>query len=308
MTEDKKIFATPKVRRFARELGANVSLIEGTERKGRITEEDVKKFISNQLKEPKNTKEESQPLDKIKNEYNHSDFGEVEIKEVPRVKRIAAPHLVNSWKNIPHVTHHDEADITEMEEFRSSLTDSFTGEKKKITPLAFIIKALVSSLIKFPTFNSSIEDIDKGKMTIKKYYHIGIAVDTPHGLMVPKLRNANNKNISLVSKELKEISDKCRNLKIDKKEFFGGSMTVTSLGGIGGSFFTPIINYPEVAILGVGRSSKKNVYYEDKYQTRIMLPLSLSYDHRIIDGAEAARFCNELKENLGKDFAYKLAV
>ena len=308
MTEDKKIFASPKVRRFARELGANVSLIEGTERKGRITEEDVKKFISNQLKEPKNTKEESQPLDKIKNEYNHSDFGEVEIKEVPRVKRIAAPHLVNSWKNIPHVTHHDEADITEMEEFRSSLTDSFTGEKKKITPLAFIIKALVSSLIKFPTFNSSIEDIEKGKMTIKKYYHIGIAVDTPHGLMVPKLRNANNKNISLVSKELKEISDKCRNLKIDKKEFFGGSMTVTSLGGIGGSFFTPIINYPEVAILGVGRSSKKNVYYEDKYQTRIMLPLSLSYDHRIIDGAEAARFCNDLKENLGKDFAYKLAV
>ena len=308
MTEDKKIFATPKVRKFARELGANVSLIEGTERKGRITEEDVKKFISNQLKEPKNTKEDSQPLDKIKNEYNHSDFGEVEIKEVPRVKRIAAPHLVNSWKNIPHVTHHDEADITEMEEFRSSLTDSFTGEKKKITPLAFIIKALVSSLIKFPTFNSSIEDIDKGKMTIKKYYHIGIAVDTPHGLMVPKLRNANNKNISLVSKELKEISDKCRNLKIDKKEFFGGSMTVTSLGGIGGSFFTPIINYPEVAILGVGRSSKKNVYYEDKYQTRIMLPLSLSYDHRIIDGAEAARFCNDLKENLGKDFAYKLAV
>ena len=308
MAEDKKIFATPKVRRFARELGANVSLIEGTERKGRITVEDVKKFISNQLQEPENKKEDNQPLDKIKNEYNHSDFGEVEIKEVPRVKKIAAPHLVNSWKNIPHVTHHDEADITEMEEFRSSLTDSFTGERKKITPLAFIIKALVSSLIKFSTFNSSIEDIDKGKMTIKKYYHIGIAVDTPHGLMVPKLRNVNNKNISLISKELKEISDKCRNLKIDKKEFFGGSMTVTSLGGIGGSFFTPIINYPEVAILGVGRSSKKNVYYEDKYQTRIMLPLSLSYDHRIIDGAEAARFCNDLKENLGKDFAYKLAV
>jgi len=308
MTEDKKIFTTPKVRRFARELGANVSLIKGTERKGRITEEDVKKFISNKLKEPKNIEEDSQLPDKIKKEYNHSDFGEVEIKEVPRVKRIAAPHLVNSWKNIPHVTHHDEADITEMEEFRSSLTDSFTGERKKITPLAFVIKALVSSLIKFPTFNSSIEDIDKGKMTIKKYYHIGIAVDTPHGLMVPKLRNANNKNISLISKELKEISEKCRNLKIDKKEFFGGSMTVTSLGGIGGSFFTPIINYPEVAILGIGRSSKKNVYYEDKYQTRIMLPLSLSYDHRIIDGAEAARFCNELKENLGKDFAYKLAM
>ena len=149
MTEDKKIFATPKVRRFARELGANVSLIEGTERKGRITEEDVKKFISNQLKVPKNTKEDSQPLDKIKNEYNHSDFGEVEIKEVPRVKRIAVPHLVNSWKNIPHVTHHDEADITEMEEFRSSLTDSFTGEKKKINQLDFIIKDIFSSIKKF---------------------------------------------------------------------------------------------------------------------------------------------------------------
>ena len=308
MEEDKKIFATPKVRRFARELGANVSLIEGTERKGRITEEDVKKFINNQLKVSSNIKEDNQPSEKIKNEYNHSDFGEVEIKDIARVKKLAAPHLVNSWKNIPHVTHHDEADITEMEEFRSTLTDSFTGEKKKITSLAFIIKGLVSTLKKFPSFNSSIEDIDKGKMTIKKYYHIGIAVDTPHGLMVPKLRNVNNKNINLISEELKIVSEKCRNLKIDKKEFFGGSMTITSLGGIGGSFFTPIINYPEVAILGVGRSSKKSIYSEDKYQARIMLPLSLSYDHRIIDGAEAARFCNELKENLGKNFAYKLAV
>ena len=308
MAEDKKIFTTPKVRRFARELGANISLIKGTERKGRITEEDVKQFINKQIKEPKSTEEDSQPFSKIKSEYNHSDFGEIEIKDIARVKRIAIPHLVNSWKNIPHVTHHDEADITEMEEFRSTLTDSFTGEKKKITPLAFIIKGLVSTLKKFPSFNSSIEDIDKGKMTIKKYYHIGIAVDTPHGLMVPKLRNVNNKNINHISNELKTISDKCRNLKIDKKEFFGGSMTITSLGGIGGSFFTPIINYPEVAILGVGRSSKKNAYYEDKYQSRIMLPLSLSYDHRIIDGAEAARFCNELKENLGKNFAYKLAV
>jgi pyruvate dehydrogenase E2 component (dihydrolipoamide acetyltransferase) len=308
MTEDKKVLATPKVRKFVRELGAKVSQIKGTERKGRITEEDVKKFINNQLKVSSNIKEDNQPSEKIKNEYNHSDFGEVEIKDITRVKKLAVPHLVNSWKNIPHVTHHDEADITEMEEFRSALTDSFTGEEKKITPLAFIIKGLVSTLKKFPSFNSSIEDIDNGKMTIKKYYHIGIAVDTPHGLMVPKLRNVNNKNINLISNELKTISDKCRNLKIDKKEFFGGSMTITSLGSIGGSFFTPIINYPEVAILGVGRSSKKNIYYEDKPQARIMLPLSLSYDHRIIDGAEAARFCNELKENLGKNFAYKLAV
>ena len=308
MTEDKKIFTTPKVRRFARELGANVSLIEGTERKGRITEEDVKQFINNQLKKPKQIKEDSQQSDKIKNEYNHSDFGEIEIKDIPRVKKLAASHLVNSWSTIPHVTNHDEADITEMEDFRNSLTDIYTGEKKKITPLAFIIKALVASLKKFPSFNSSIDDLENGKITIKKYYHIGIAVDTPHGLMVPKIRNVNSKNINHISGELKDISEQCRNLKIDKKEFFGGSMTITSLGGIGGSFFTPIINFPEVAILGIGRSVKKQISINGKFHERTLLPLSLSYDHRIIDGAEAARFNNDLKENLGKNFAYKLAI
>ena len=195
-----------------------------------------------------------------------------------------------------------------MEEFRNSLTDIYTGERKKITPLAFIVKALSTSLKKYPSFNSSIDEIDSGRMTFKKYFHIGIAVDTPHGLMVPKLRNADNKNISLIAQDLKKISEECRNLKIDKKELFGGSMTITSLGGIGGSFFTPIINYPEVAILGIGKSEKKQIYLDGKFQIRTMLPLSLSYDHRIIDGAEAARFNNELKENLGKNFAYKLAV
>ena len=181
-------------------------------------------------------------------------------------------------------------------------------KKKKITPLAFIVKALVASLKNFPSFNSSIDEIENGKMTLKKYFHIGIAVDTPNGLMVPKIRNADNKSISTISKDLKEVSDLCKNLKIDKKELFGGSMTITSLGGIGGSFFTPIINFPEVAILGVGKSQKKQIYIDGKFQTRIMLPISLSYDHRIIDGAEAARFNNDLKENLGKNFAYKLAV
>ena len=181
-------------------------------------------------------------------------------------------------------------------------------KKKKITPLAFVIKALTASLRKFPNFNSSIDEIDKGKMTIKKYYHIGIAVDTPNGLMVPKLRNADNKNISLISKELKTLSEQCKKLKINKKELFGGSMTITSLGSIGGSFFTPIINFPEVAILGIGKSEKKQIFINGKFVTRTMLPLSLSYDHRIIDGAEAARFNNDLKENLGKNFAYKLAV
>ena len=298
--------ASPKVRKFARELGVDINQVVGSERGGRIIEDDVKFYVS--TKSDKLSNNEIKNNEKIKQEYSHSEFGEIEIKEIPRVKKLSSKYLMNSWNKIPHVTNHDEADITELEEFRTSLTDVYTGEKKKISPLAFIVKALTTSLKKFPNFNSSIDEIEEGKMTVKKYYHIGIAVDTPHGLMVPKLRNTENKNINLISSELKKISDQCRKLKIDKKELFGGSMTITSLGGIGGSFFTPIINYPEVAILGVGRSEKKQIYINNKLVTRIMLPLSLSYDHRIIDGAEAARFNNDLKENLGKNFAYKLAV
>jgi pyruvate dehydrogenase E2 component (dihydrolipoamide acetyltransferase) len=299
------VSASPKVRKFARELGADINQVSGSETDGRIIENDVKKFISSKIKYTSEIKEN---LPKIRSEYEHSDFGETEVKDIPRVKKLTSTYLVNSWTTIPHVTNHDEVDITEMENFRSSLTDIYSGEKMKITPLAFIIKALVVSLNKFPSFNSSIDDIENGKMTLKKYFHIGIAVDTPNGLMVPKIRNANNKKISSISKELKEVNELCRNLKIDKKELFGGSMTITSLGGIGGSFFTPIINYPEVAILGVGKSQQKQIFIDKKFQTRTMLPISLSYDHRIIDGAEAARFNNDLKENLGKNFAYKLAV
>ena len=298
--------ASPKVRKFARELGVNINEIVGSERQGRIVEDDVKNFISSKINKTSG-KTEAQPK-KIFSEFSHSDFGEIEVKDMPRVKKLASTYLVNSWTTIPHVTNHDEADITEMEDFRTSLTDMYTGERKKITPLAFIVKALVASLKKFPSFNSSIDDIENGKITMKNYFHVGIAVDTPHGLMVPKIRNADNKSISYISNELKTVSDQCRNLKIDKKEFFGGSMTITSLGGIGGSFFTPIINYPEVAILGVGKAQKKQIFFNGKFETRTMLPLSLSYDHRIIDGAEAARFNNDLKENLGKNFAYKLAV
>ena len=297
---NQNVLASPKARKFARELGVDVKDVVGTERLGRVIEKDIKEFVSSKINKKEGIK--------INNEHEHSKFGEVEIKEIPRIKRIAASHLVNSWKNIPHVTNHDEADITEMEEFRNSLTDIYTGEKKKITPLAFIIKAVVSSLKKFPNFNSSIDDIENGKIILKKYYHIGIAVDTPNGLMVPKIRNVNNKNLNQISKELKKISEECRNLKINKKEFFGGSITITSLGGIGGSFFTPIINHPEVAILGIGRSYKKQLFINGKFITRIVLPLSLSYDHRIIDGAEAARFNNDLKDNLGSNFAYKLAI
>ena len=299
--------ASPKARKFARELGVDINKVLGSERDGRVVEEDIKKFVALRSNNNAEVIEEKKPS-KIKTEFEHSDFGQIEIKDIPRVKKLSSKYLTNSWTTIPHVTNHDEADITEIESFRNSLTDIYTGDKIKITPLAFIIKALVASLKKFPSFNSSIDEIETGKMTMKKYYHIGIAVDTPNGLMVPKIRNANNKKISHISRELREVSELCRNLKIDKKELFGGSMTITSLGGIGGSFFTPIINYPEVAILGVGRSEKKQIYINGKFQTRTMLPISLSYDHRIIDGAEAARFNNDLKENLGKNFAYKLAV
>ena len=301
--------ASPKARKFARELGVDINQVSGSERNSRVTEQDIKYFVaSRSFKNEKTQIFEEKKAKKIIQEYSHSDFGEIEIKDIPRVKKLASSYLMNSWSNIPHVTNHDEADITEMEDFRSSLTDIYTGEKKKVTPLAFIVKALVASLKKFPSFNSSIDEIENGKMTIKKYFHVGIAVDTPHGLMVPKIRNADHKSISTISKELKEVSDLCKSLKIDKKELFGGSMTITSLGGIGGSFFTPIINFPEVAILGIGKSQKKQIYINGKFETRIMLPISLSYDHRIIDGAEAARFNNDLKENLGKNFAYKLAV
>ena len=298
--------ASPKARKFARELGVDITQVMGSEKDGRVIEDDIKKFVLSNQKNINEIKDDK--TNKIKNEFEHSDFGEIEIKDIPRVKKLSSTYLTNSWTTIPHVTNHDEADITEMENFRSSLTDVYTGEKIKITPLAFIIKALVASLKKYPSFNSSIDEIESGKMTLKKYFHIGIAVDTPNGLMVPKIRNANNKKISLLGKELREVSELCRNLKIDKKELFGGSMTITSLGGIGGSFFTPIINFPEVAILGVGKSQKKQIFINGKFKTRTMLPISLSYDHRIIDGAEAARFNNDLKENLGNNFAYKLAI
>ena len=189
MNENKKISASPIVRKFARELGADLNEVKGTQRKGRVSEKDVKKYVSNKIKNVRGT-------NFIKSEFDHSEFGEIEIKDISRVKRVAAPHLSNSWKTIPHVTHHDEADITELEEFRNSLKDFYTGETKKMTPLVFIIKSLVLALKKFPNFNSSIEDIENGKIILKKYFHIGIAVDTEHGLMVPKIRDVNNKDLN----------------------------------------------------------------------------------------------------------------
>jgi len=301
---DKKeiVSASPRVRKLAREFGADIYQIQGSQREGRVSEEDVKSFIKESISGETKKKQTITTL-----QYEHSEFGEINIKDIPRLKKIAGPHLEKSWNEIPHVTQHDEADITEMEKFRKSLRDLYTGEKLSITPLPFIIRALVKALKDYPNFNSSL-DLKKEKLIYKKYFHIGIAMDTPHGLMVPKIRNADKKDITELGQELKKLSKLCKNLKIDKKEFFGGSMTISSLGSIGGSFFTPIINQPEVAILGIGKAETKQVFVGDKFENKIMLPLSLSYDHRVIDGAEGARFCAHLRESLGKDFAYKLAV
>ena len=298
--------ASPKVRRFARELGADVSIVPGTQRSGRVSEEDVKNFIRSQATVNQGAIQKKE-TSKYVEEYPHEEFGEVSVKDIPRVKKLSGPHLVRSWTEIPHVTQHEEIDITEMEHFRSSLYDYYTGEKIKVTPLAFIAKALVSALKEFPNFNTSI-DINSNKITYKKYFHIGFAVDTPHGLMVPKIRDVNEMSIQKIGEELKNTSKLCRELKIDKKEFFGGSMTISSLGGIGGTHFTPIINPPEVAILGVGKNFDRLVKENGKIVSRKILPISLSYDHRIIDGAEGARFCVYLGKCLGKDFAFKLAV
>ena len=303
-SQDKTIkSASPQIRKFARELGANISDIPGSQRSGRVDKSDVKNFIKNKI-----NNENIQITKKIiKDEYEHREFGEIEIKDIPRVKKLSGPHLERSWTEIPHVTQHEEIDITEMEDFRSSLTDLYTGEKISVTPLAFVMKALVNAMKMYPNFNASL-DPKKEKIIFKKYFHIGVAVDTPHGLMVPKIRNVDKLNIKQIGIELKKVSSLCRDLKINKKEFFGGSMTISSLGGIGGTFFTPIINYPEVAILGVGKSYDKVMDKQGVMTSRKILPVSLSYDHRIIDGAEGARFCVHLSESLGKDFAFKLAV
>ena len=303
LSKDGVSSASPKVRKFARELGADIVQIPGSQRAGRVTEDDVKKFVRSQV-----SVNEGKVEKKVyKDEYPHEAFGEVEKKDLPRVKKLSGPQLVRSWTEIPHVTQHDEIDITEMEQFRTTLIDNYSGDRIRISPLAFITRAVVNALKEYPNFNSSI-DPENNKLIFKKYYHVGFAVDTPHGLMVPKMRNVDQMGLKEIYEELKRVSKLCKELKIDKKEFFGGSMTISSLGGIGGNFFTPIINPPEVAILGVGKTFEKVKKVNGQFIERKILPISLSYDHRVIDGAEGAKFCVHLSKSLGKDFAFKLAV
>ena len=303
LSKDGVSSASPKVRKFARELGADIVQIPGSQRAGRVTEDDVKKFVRSQV-----SVNEGKVEKKVyKDEYPHEAFGEVEKKDLPRVKKLSGPQLVRSWTEIPHVTQHDEIDITEMEQFRTTLIDNYSGDRIRISPLAFITRAVVNALKEYPNFNSSIDN-QNSKLIFKKYYHVGFAVDTPHGLMVPKIRDVDQMGLKEIYEELKRVSKLCKELKIDKKEFFGGSITISSLGGIGGSFFTPIINPPEVAILGVGKTFDKIKKVNGQFIVRKILPVSLSYDHRVIDGAEGARFCVHLSKSLGKDFAFKLAV
>ena len=296
--------ASPNTLKFARELGININELQGSGRGGRVKKEDIKNYIKNSNVSEKT--ETTKNKEKLDLPYEHSEFGDVDIQKIPRIKRLSGPHLVKAWNSIPHVTQHDEIDVTEMEDFRKKLVDLNTREKIPVTPLAFIMKALVNAMKRYPNFNSSL-DPEKEEVVYKKYFHIGIAVDTPHGLMVPKIRNVDQKNIITLGKELRKTSKQCKDLKIDKKEFFGGSMTISSLGGIGGGFFTPIVNLPEVCILGIGKTEIKQIYIDGKFMPRKMMPISLSYDHRMIDGAEAARFCQDLKVSLGRNFAFKLA-
>jgi len=308
------ISASPKVRKFARELGIKLNWVVGTARKGRVLEEDIKNYVKKNIyintEKLINTSQTEIALTQKKEvqpPYKHNEFGDINIQKIPRIKRLSGPHLVKSWTEIPHVTQHDEIDVTDMEIFRKTLTNLDTKEKISLTPLVFIMKALVLAMKKYPNFNSSL-DSNKEEIIFKKYFHIGVAVDTPNGLMVPKIRNVDQKSLLTLSNELREVSKLSKELKIDKKEFFGGSITISSLGGIGGSYFTPIINSPEVAIIGIGKTETKQVYIEGKFIPRNLMPISLSYDHRIIDGAEAAKFCQELKSSLGKDFAFNLCL
>ena len=296
--------ASPNTLKFARELGIDINDLQGSGRMGRVKKEDIKNYIKNNSVSKVSDIPDEQS--KLELPYEHSEFGEVDIKKIPRIKRLSGPHLVKAWNSIPHVTQHDEIDVTEMEDFRKTLVDLNTKEKIPVTPLAFIMKALVNAMRKYPNFNSSINP-EKEEVVYKKYFHIGIAIDTPHGLMVPKIRNVDEKNILTLGKELRKTSKECKDLKIDKKDFFGGSMTISSLGGIGGSFFTPIVNLPEVCILGIGKTEVKQIHIDGNFIPRKMMPISLSYDHRMIDGAEAARFCQDLKVSLGRNFAFKLA-
>jgi pyruvate dehydrogenase E2 component (dihydrolipoamide acetyltransferase) len=282
------------VRRFARELGVDLARVTGTGFKGRITEDDVKAFVKKALAAP--PAQAGAALPKVP-DVDFASFGPVEVKPLGRIQKISGNRLQAAWVNIPHVTQHDEADITEMEALRGSLKERAASRGIKLTPLAFIARACCKVIAQFPNFNASLDAAGQS-LVFKKYLHLGFAADTPNGLVVPVIRDAARKDVYELARDLGELAGKARAGKLTAAEMQGGCFTISSLGGIGGTAFTPIINAPEVAILGVSKSQQRPVWKDGKFEPRLMLPLSLSYDHRVIDGAEAVRFVVALAEAL----------
>jgi pyruvate dehydrogenase E2 component (dihydrolipoamide acetyltransferase) len=286
--------ATPSIRHFARELGVDLSRVIGTGRKGRILKEDVTRFVKGALSGEAlvGAVEGGSGIPPIP-AVDFAKYGEVELKPLSRIKKISGQHLRRAWLNVPHVTHHDEADVTDMEAFRQSLKEEAARQGVRVTALAFIMKALCAALGEFPTFNASLA-ADGESLVLKRYFHIGVAVDTPNGLVVPVIRDVDSKGIFELGAVLAELSARAREGKLKPDEMQGGCMSISSLGGIGGTAFTPIVNAPEVAILGVTRARMTPVWNGERFEPRLMLPLDLSYDHRVVDGAEAARFMSFL--------------
>lgn len=288
--------ASPSVRQFARELGVPLAAIVGSGQKGRITKEDVQGFVKQVMTSPSPKTADGAGIPSVP-VINFEQFGEVETKELARIKKISGKHLHACWLNIPHVTQFDEADITELEEFRQENKEMAAKKGVSLTPLVFIMKAVVACLKQYPEFNASLSE-DKQSLIYKKYYNIGVAVDTPNGLMVPVIRDVDKKGFLELAGELGEISTRAREGTLTAKDLQGGTFSISSLGGIGGQFFTPIVNAPEVAILGVSRHQMKPVWNGKEFEPRLMLPLSISYDHRVIDGAAGARFTVMLNQML----------
>jgi pyruvate dehydrogenase E2 component (dihydrolipoamide acetyltransferase) len=291
--------ATPSVRRLARELGVDLVRVPGTARKGRITREDVQKFVKASLSQggapgvPLAGVAVAAPLD-----IDFSKWGETELQPLNRVRRISAANLHRSWVTVPHVTQFDEADITELDAFRVTQKEEAKRRNVKLTFLPFVVKAVTAALREFPHFNSSLDRTGES-LIVKKYFHVGVAVDTENGLVVPVIRDADRKGLFELAAELEDLSTRARSRKLRPADLQGGSFSISSLGGIGGTFFTPIVNHPEVAILGVSRMQWKPVWRDGAFVPRLILPLSLSYDHRVIDGADAVRFTRRLTELVG---------
>ena len=284
--------ASPSVRRLARELEVDLKRVTGTGEKGRITKDDVKRAVAGKAAAAPAGSGFGIPEIPAQ---DFSKFGAIETQPLSRIKKISGANLARNWAMIPHVTQFEDADITEMEAFRKKLGEE--NKETKVTPLVFLIKAAVASLRKFPSFNASLDEAGEN-LVLKRYFHVGIAVDTPNGLVVPVIRDCDQKGLLQLAAELGEISKKARDGKLGPADMSGGCFSISSLGGIGGTSFTPIINAPEVAILGVSKSSMKPVWNGKEFAPRLMLPLSLSYDHRVIDGAEAARFAGFFAQQL----------